>query len=592
MATAGGDFLVQAATYLGAGALAAPLFHRLRLGSIVGYIAAGVIAGPFVFRWLEAEEGVFHVAELGVVLFLFIIGLELSLARLWALRRSIFGLGAAQMLLTGVALAGLTFLSGAFSLHGAIIAGLTLSFSSTAIALQILKDKGELTAPHGARAFPVLLFQDLAVIPLLAVMPLLSAAGDAPAGAASAGGESAWLIAAKAFGAVGVVILAGRFALNPILRLVAVSGSREAFAATALFIVAATALAFSAAGVSMALGAFLAGVLLAESAYRHQIETDIEPFRGLLLGLFFISIGMRLDLSVIAQLWPYVLGGAIGLVLVKTIVLYGVARAAGDSHEVALKTAALISQGGEFAFVVFSLGAAQGLFTPAQASLLAAIVTLSMMATPLMNLAAARLSASAKVAADGLDVAGRNEGHIIIAGFGRVGQIISQVLMSSGVTVTAIDRNPDHIRNAERFGFKVFYGDGGRLDTLMTAGALESRGVILTMDDQQAVNRAVEALKERAPGLPVFVVAHDRLHEISVRPLGPDVVIRETLESSLLMAREALRVLGHPAARIDDFIEEFRKRDRERLLAQMDDGAEARLDLMHKRFETVEAERR
>lgn len=585
MAGAGGsEFLVQAATYLGAGAVAAPLFNRLKLGSIVGYIAAGVVAGPYALNLLHAEEGVFHVAELGVVLFLFIIGLEMSLSRLWSMRHSIFGLGAAQMGATGLVIGGAAYASGHFSAAAAVVVGLTLSFSSTAIALQLLKDRGELNAPHGQRALPVLLFQDIAVIPLLAAVPFLAAAASpGPSG-------QGWSDGLLAAGVIAAIVLAGRYAVNPVLRLVAASGSREAFAATALFIVAATALAVSAAGLSMALGAFLAGVLLAESAYRHQIETDIEPFRGLLLGLFFISIGMRLDLSVIARYWPIVIGAAIGLVIVKTAALYGVARAFGDPHRTALRTAAYVSQGGEFAFVVFSMGAVIGLFASAAASLLAAIVTLSMLTTAIVTALAKRVAAEAPASADGLEGPRRESDHVIIVGFGRVGQIVSQVLTSSGVRVTAIDRNPDHIRNAERFGFKVFYGDGGRLDTLLTAGVLDARGVVLTMDDQPAVNRAVESLKERVPGVPVFVVAHDRMHEIALRPLGPDVIVRETLESSLLLAREALKTLGYADGLVEEFIEEFRKRDRERLLAQADYGAEAGRDLLHRKFQSAQAE--
>ncbi|MBY0423050.1 MAG: monovalent cation:proton antiporter-2 (CPA2) family protein [Parvularculaceae bacterium] len=578
------EFVVQGATFIDAGAVAAPLFNRLKLGSIVGYIAAGVVAGPYALNLLHAEEGVFHVAELGVVLFLFIIGLEMSLSRLWSMRRSIFGLGAAQMGATGLVIGAAAYVSGYFSLAGAIIAGLTLSFSSTAIALQLLKDRGELNAPHGQRALPVLLFQDIAVIPLLAVIPFLAAEGAAAPNADGYGD------AILAFGVIAAIILVGRYAINPVLRLVAASGSREAFAATALLIVAATSLAVSSAGLSMALGAFLAGVLLAESAYRHQIETDIEPFRGLLLGLFFISIGMRLDLSVIARYWPIVVAAAIGLVFVKAAVLYGVARLFGDQHKTALNTAAYVSQGGEFAFVVFGIGAASGIFNGPAASLLAAIVTLSMLTTALATLAARRFTADGPASADGLEGPRREADHVIIVGFGRVGQIVSQVLLNSGVRVTAIDRNPDHIRNAERFGFKVFYGDGGRLDTLITAGALDARGVVLTMDDQEAVNRAVELLKDRIPGLPVFVIAHDRMHEIALRPLGPDVIVRETLESSLRMAREALEILGYGRDQIDEFIEEFRKTDRERLLAQADYGPEAGKDLIHRRYPSAAAE--
>lgn len=573
------DFLVQAAIYLGAGAVAAPLFQRLKLGAIVGYIAAGAAVGPYAFNLVHGEEGVFRVAEFGVVLFLFLIGLEMSLSRLWAMRRAILGLGLAQMAATGGALAAIVYATGYFSTAGAAVVGVTLAFSSTAIALQALKDRGEMSSEHGRRILPILLFQDLAVIPLLAILPFL-------AGAGARGAAHGWGAATAAASVIAVIILAGRYLVNPVLRLVAASGSREAFAATALFIVAATALGVSAVGVSMALGAFLAGVLLAESAYRHQIETDIEPFRGLLLGLFFISIGVRLDLPLIIRELPVIIGAALGLVVIKAGAQYAVGRALGDRHGTALYVAAYVSQGGEFAFVVLGIIAGLRLIPDAAANVLAAIVTVSMLTTVPLAALCRRFSRSA-ASAEGLEAAPRGRDHVIVVGFGRVGQIISQVLTSSGVTVTAIDRNPDHIRNAERFGFKVFYGDGGRLDTLLTAGALDARGVVLAMDDQAAVNRAVEALKERAPAVPIMVVAHDRMHEISLRPFEPDVIVRETLESSLQMARETLKILGHEEGQIDDFIAEFRKVDRERLLAQADYGPEAGKELLAKRFAAV-----
>ena len=366
----GGGFLVQAATYLGAAAIAVPLFNRLKLGSILGYLSAGVVLGPHALSLLKHEEGVFHVAEFGVVLFLFIIGLELSLARLWAMRRSIFGLGFAQMAVTGLLIASAIVATDVMPWPAAVIAGLALAFSSTALAMQLIKDRAESGSKYAARAFPILLFQDLAVIPLLAAIPVV-------AGELISTDQSSGLAAAKAIGVVLALVLTGRFLLNPLLRLVASSGSREAFAATALFIVAATALLVDWAGLSMALGAFLAGVMLAESAYRHQVETDIEPFRGLLLGLFFISIGMRLDLPAIVAAWPVVLGAAAGLVLLKAGVVYGLARAFKAEHREAAKTGAVLSQGGEFAFVIFSLGAAAALFSDAQATLMSASVKLS-----------------------------------------------------------------------------------------------------------------------------------------------------------------------------------------------------------------------
>ena len=576
----GSGFLIQAATYLGAAAIAVPIFNRFKLGSILGYLAAGVVVGPYALNLLNMEEGVFHIAEFGVVLFLFVIGLELSLSRLWSMKRSIFGLGLSQMVVTSAVIGGIFVAAEVMAPAAAIIAGLSLAFSSTAFALQLMKERGELTSSYGARAFPVLLMQDLAVIPLLAAIPFV-------AGAVTDIGGAGWASAAKGAGVLVALVLVGRFALDPILRLVASSGSREAFAATALFIVAATALALSWAGLSMALGAVLAGVLLAESSYRRQIETDIEPFRGLLLGLFFISIGMRLDLSAIAGAWAIVLGGAAGLILIKTAILFALARLFGADNGDALKIGAVLAQGGEFSFVVFSLGVDAALFSSVEASLMSAIVTLSMAATPLMVLVANRLVKRPDESAEGLDVAGADAGHVLIVGFGRMGQIVSQVLTMSGLRVTAIDRNPAHIRNAERFGFKVYYGDGARLDTLVTAGALDSKAVILCMDDPPSVNAAVAGLREKSPNLTIIAVAHDRMHEIDLKPLEADVIVRETLESSLLMAREALARFGHDERTIEDFIQQFRKLDRERLLAQIDYGPDAGRDILQRKFEVT-----
>ena len=578
MATQESEFLVQAATYLGAAAVAVPIFNRFKLGSILGYLAAGVAVGPFGLNLLHQEEGVFHVAELGVVLFLFVIGLELSLSRLWSMRKQIFGLGAAQMAVTGAVIAGIFMAVGVMPATAAAIAGLSLAFSSTAFALQLMRDRGELNTSYGGRSFSILLFQDLAVIPLLAAIPFVAGVGGE--------GGAGWMNALKAAGVIAVLVIVGKYLLDRIFHVVAGSGSREAFAAMALFVVALTSLSVAWAGLSMALGAFLAGALLAESSYKHQIETDIEPFRGLLLGLFFISIGMRLDFNVIFESWWIVACGAIGLVALKAALLYAVVRSAGASHDDSLRTAAILSQGGEFAFVVISLGVSAMLFTDGQSTLMSAIVTISMMLTPLMTAIAERMAKPREDATDALEGPRADRDHVIIAGFGRMGQIVSQVLQNSGVAVTAIDRNASHIRNAERFGFKVYFGDASRLDLLITAGVLEARSIILCMDDPKSVNHAVAVLRERCPNLTIIACAHDRLHEIELRPLNPDVIVRETLESSLTMAREALSRMGHEDRTIEDYIQQFRKRDRQRLLAQIDEGPEAGMDLMHKRFKS------
>ena len=576
MATAEGDFLVQAATYLGAAAIAVPIFNRLKLGSILGYLAAGVAVGPFGLGILHQEEGVFHIAELGVVLFLFVIGLELSLSRLWSMRKQIFGLGAAQMILTGLVIASLFVFAGVMPTPAAAIAGASLAFSSTAFALQWIKDRGELTTPYGRQSFSVLLFQDLSVIPLLAAIPFV---------AGVSGEGNAMEAAAKAVGVVALIIIVGKFGLDRAFRLVASSGSREAFAASALFTVALVSLAVAWAGLSMALGAFLAGVMLAESSFKHQIETDIEPFRGLLLGLFFISIGMRLDLSVIVQFWPVVIGGALGLVAVKSVILFGLSRMMRAGREASLKSAAVLSQGGEFSLVVFTLGVAAALFTSQQATLMAAIVTLSMALTPLLFSLAGRMAREDED--DGAGLAGPEAGsdHAIIVGFGRVGQIVSQVLRNSGVDIIAIDRNPSHIRNAERFGFTVYFGDGARLDVLESAGAANAKAIVLCMDDTQAVNHAAQMLREKYPNIMIAAIAHDRIHEIDLRKLGPDLIVRETLESSIVMARETLARMGFEPATVEDYIQQFRALDRERLLAQIDAGPEAGKHLLKQKFQ-------
>lgn len=586
MANESGDFLVQAATYLGAAAVAVPVFNRLKLGSILGYLAAGIVAGPYALNLLHQEEGVFHIAEFGVVLFLFVIGLELSLPRLWALRRDIFGLGAAQIALTGAVLAAMFMAARVMPLGAAAIGGLSLAFSSTAFALQYLKDRGELNTAYGSRAFPILLMQDLMVVPLLAAIPF--AAGASAQLAEDFDPGKGWASLGRAVFVVAAIIYGARFALNPLLRHVAGSGSREAFAATALLLVVLASLAVSWVGLPMGLGAFLAGVLLAESSYRHQIEADIEPFRGMLLGLFFIMIGARLNLNVIVEEWMIILGGAIGLLLVKAGLLYGLSRVFGARPEDALLTGAVLSQGGEFGFVVFSVGADAMLFTPAQATILSAIVTISMLMTPFLMIAARRSRKKVEHSSDGLETPPSRQGHVVIAGFGRMGQIISQIISAADIDVVAIDNDPLHIRNAQRFGFKVYFGDASRLDVLMTAGAADARAVIFTIDDRAAVNHAVTALRQRVSNAFILAVAHDRLHEIELQKLAPDVIVRETLESSLLVARRALSQLDFSEEIIEDFIEQFRKRDRERLLAQIDAGPEAGREHIYRKFDRAD----
>ncbi len=571
-------FLIQATTYLGATAIAVPLFKKFKLGTILGFLAAGIALGDHGLGLLHAEEGVFQIAELGVVLFLFIIGLEVSLGRLWDLRKDIFGLGLLQWCLTGLLFVFCLLQFSPLSAPAAWIAGFALAGSSTAFALSILEERNELNSTYGNKSFSILLFQDLAVIPLLAAIPFL-----APVASEAAGGIDVVAIG-KAAATVIILILIARFVLNRVFGLVAVSGSREAFAALALFVVAGTALAVSAVGLSMALGAFVAGVMLAESSFRHQIEADIRPFRELLLGLFFIGVGMQLDLNVIAENWLIVICGTFMMLSVKSTIIYFLARMFRTGHEDALKVGAVLSQSGEFAFVVFSLGAAQSLFGVAEATLMSAIVTLSMMLTPIMMIFVGFLP-QRKSAPHGLEeLVEIEEGSVLIVGFGRMGQIISQVLHSSGIKLTTIDNNPYRIEQARKFGSKIYFGDGFDVGLLQTAGVAKVDAVIFALNDNGHMRKAIKGLQVVCPNLKIIVRAHDRLHEMKLMDAGIDHIVRETLESSLEIAGATLNELGKSESFIDDVKAEFRLRDKERLLEQKAGDMYAGKDKMAKPF--------
>ena len=581
MASVGDNaFLLEAATYLGATAIAVPLFKRFKLGTILGFLAAGVALGPSGLGLLRQDEGVFHVAEFGVVLFLFVIGLELSFARLWSLRRTIFGLGLLQMLVTGLLIGAAFQVSGILGAGAAYVAGFALACSSTAFVLSFLEERGELNSPYGTKSFSVLLFQDLAVIPLLAALPIVAMASRAGADEAL---TMDWRPILVALGAIAAVIGLGKFALNPFFRLVARSNSREAFTAAALFVVAGVALLVAEAGLSMALGAFLAGVMLAESSYRHQIEADIEPFRELLLGLFFIGVGMQLDLSVIAAQWLAVIAGTLALMALKGGVLYGLTRAFGAEPGEPPRVAAVLCQGGEFGFVVFSLGVGRGLFDAQFATIASAVVTLSMMLTPLVVKAAAR-SAARTASAQGLDAPDGERGDVLLVGFGRFGQIIAQVLIGAGANVTTVDNDPDRIRTASRFGHKVFFGDGTDAHLLETAGATRADVVIFALNGKDETLAAITGLRERCPKVRIVARAYDRMSAIELMESGADAIIRDTLESALTAAERALGYLGHAEGLIGDFVAEFRERDEARMFAQKEGDLYARADDMLRPF--------
>ncbi|TYO85377.1 monovalent cation:proton antiporter-2 (CPA2) family protein [Oceanicella actignis] len=573
---AGGStgFLEEAAVFLAAGVAFVPIFRRLGLGSAPGYLAAGMVLGPYVSGFVPDAEMVLGFAEFGVVLLLFVIGLELRPSRLWRMRSEIFGLGLAQVALTGALIAGLLAAAGMGG-AAATAAGLALALSSTAFAVQVLRERGDLSRPYGRRAFAILLFQDLAIVPILALVAFL---------APGAGGAPSWQGALIGLAALGALTLAGLYLLQPLLTFIARSRADEVFGAAALLVVTASALAMQAAGLSMALGAFIAGVLLAETEYRHQLESDIEPFRGLLLGLFFMGVGMTIDLAAVAAAWPVAVGGAVGLFALKTASIYGLTRLFGSSHFDAARIGATLGQGGEFGFVVFSTGAASGLFGPSEASMLAAAATLSMPLTPV----AVRLAEFARPAEDespdGMEEPGAApRARVIIAGFGRVGQVVARILLLRGHDVTLIDNSPRRIRMAGTLGDKVYYGDATRIDVLRSAGAEEASIIFLCIDDRDGARHAVEKIKERFPNAAVLADTYDRFSEIELREAGADEVVRETFESAVELARRGLRRLGDGDV-VEEVIEEFRRRDAELTRLQMEYGIEGGLQKMRDRY--------
>ncbi|MEM9234252.1 MAG: monovalent cation:proton antiporter-2 (CPA2) family protein [Pseudomonadota bacterium] len=576
------EFLLQAAIYLGATAVSVPLFRKLKLGTILGFLAAGVLLGPYGFGLLEQEEGVFHVAELGVVLFLFVIGLELSLGRLWSLRTTIFGLGLSQVLITGLIIGAGFYITDLLSLGPAMVIGFALAFSSTAFALSLMQERRELNTPYGTKAFSVLLFQDVAVIPLLAAVPIVAAQ--------MAGGEDGmafeWTAFAWAALALVAVIVFAKYILDFVFKIVATSGSREAFIAAALFTVAGTALIVDMAGLSMALGAFIAGVILAESSFRHQIESDIEPFREVFLGLFFIGVGMQVDLGLVWQNIGIVFAAAAGLILLKGLILFGLARAFGSSKPNSLRVATILSQGGEFGFVVFSLSVESDILGVGMASLLSAIVTLSMIATPILMMVVTRMTKERHDGVETDDLSDVN-GRVLVVGFGRMGQLVNSILQASNVETIAIDSDPRRIKLAAEFGNKVYFGNGTDVNLLVQAGAMNVDAIIFTLNARDQLQHVVEAVRERCPNVRILARVYDRLHEIEMMDVETDYVVREMFESSVELARQTLCFLGFDDATIDGIADEFRERDRERILAQKAEGIYAKKDVMKKPFEAV-----
>lgn len=551
-------FLTQAAVLLGAAAVAAPIGRRLHVGSVLGYIAAGLVIGPSVLRLFYDVDSVLAVAELGVVFLLFLIGLELRPIRLWSMRRTIFGAGSVQVLATGAVIGAIAYVLGVAGPAAAVV-GLALALSSTAFALQVLEEKKELGARHGRIAFAILLFQDLASIPLIALVPLIAARG-------STSGAEAVLAMGKAIGVIGMVVLIGRFALDRIYRVVAASGVREAMTASALLTVIGVALLMQLAGLSAALGAFIAGALLAESEYRHQIEADIQPFEGLLLGLFFIAIGMSLDLWLLQREWLLILSLTLTLIGVKAGVLYLVGLWQGLESRAARRLALTVSQGGEFAFVILGLVVGARLLDESSANLLVIVVTLSMAATPLLLLVddfLARVRKEVQPVYETPTAAG--DGHVVIAGFGRVGQIVGRILRAKGIPFTALDIDPEQVSLVKRFGNEAYYGDASRLDILQSARTDKARAFVLAIDDVEMSLKTADVVRRHFPHVPIYARARNRRHIYRLMDLGVVSTRRETFLSSVDITREVLRGLGTPEAEVRRITETFVVYDRKRL---------------------------
>jgi glutathione-regulated potassium-efflux system protein KefB len=552
--------LMQVALFLAAAVVAAPLAKVLRIGNVLGYLLVGVLIGPyglgFVYSVYEVSS-ILHFAEFGVVLLLFLIGLELRPKRLWAMRHGIFGVGGAQVALTALLLAAIAIVFG-LAWPAALFAGLALSLSSTAFALQMLEEKGELALRHGRLAFAALLFQDLAAIPLIALTPLfaVTAASKAP--------PMELLAAVRAIVVILLVVMVGRYVLDGVIRIVARTRVKEAMTACALLTVVGVTLAMEKAGLSASLGAFIAGVLLADSDYRHQIEADIAPFEGLLLGLFFTAVGMSLNLGLIVERPQLVIAIVAGLLGVKGAVLYVLGRRAGLDQGPSRRLALAIAQGGEFAFVLFTAGVGAGVLEQRVADVLSVAVTLSMVATPLLLLADEMLAPRA-VIARAFDQLPENDGHVVIAGFGRVGQIVARILLAKRIPFTALDSDPQHVDTVRKFGARAFYGDASRPEILDAAQTGKARAFVLAIDNVEASLRTAQMVKQRYPLVPIYARSRHRRHTHQLMDLGVKVIRRETFLSSLDLTRELLRGLGLSERDVRFAVDTFMAADRRRL---------------------------
>ncbi|WP_440221588.1 monovalent cation:proton antiporter-2 (CPA2) family protein [Dokdonella sp. MW10] len=558
MAVEGGaNELVKVVTLLGAAVVMVPIFRRLGLGSVLGYLAGGLIIGPFGIGLFTDPQAILHTAELGVVMFLFVIGLEMRPSHLWSLRHEIFGLGALQIGVCTLALSGVGLAFG-YPLPVAFIGAAGFVLTSTAIVMQLLTERGDIAMSRGQKIVSILLFEDLLIVPLLAIVSFMSPV------VASDPGDSRLASIGIGIAALAGLIAAGIWLLNPLFRLLAAAKAREVMTAAALLVVLGAALLMQLGGLSAAMGAFIAGVLLSESTFRHQLEADIEPFRGILLGLFFIAVGMSLDLAVVAANWPVIVAGVLALMAAKAACIYVVARVLGTHHADALDRAVLMAQGGEFAFVLFAAATAAGVIDATVNANLTAIVVLSMALTPLFVILVRRLVPKPAPSLEGIDKAEDLSGTVLVIGFGRFGQVMCQCLLARGCDVTIIDTDVEMIRSASEFGFKIYYGDGTRLDVLHASGAHRARLIAVCIDDKDAATLIAELAREEFPQAGVLVRAYDREHAAKLVATGVEFQIRETFESALKFGEATLRALGVDEDEAAETAAEMRRRDAER----------------------------
>ncbi|WP_288402549.1 monovalent cation:proton antiporter-2 (CPA2) family protein [uncultured Acinetobacter sp.] len=550
--------LIAPVVLLAAAVIAVPIFKRIGLGSVLGYLIAGLVIGPFGFAFFHDSASILHIAELGIVMYLFVIGLEMQPSHLWSLRREIFGLGTLQIIACAVALTGVGLLFG-FKWQVAFIGAAGFVLTSTAIVMQLLGDRGDIAQPQGQKIVAILLFEDLLIVPLLAIVAFMAPNHVVESTSARLENIGIGLIA------IAGLIAAGYWLLNPLFRLLAAAKAREVMTAAALLVVLGAALLMQVSGLSMAMGAFLAGVLLSESTFRHQIEADIEPFRGILLGLFFLGVGMSLDLSVVKQNWQLILSGVVAMMLAKSLMIYIVARLTKSRHTEALDRALLMAQGGEFAFVLFSAAVSAQVIDNTVKSNLTAIIVLSMVLTPILGILFKRFTETKdSVSLDNVDIAEGLSGSILMIGFGRFGQVTSQLLLARGVDVTIIDNDIDMIQNAEKFGFKIYYGDGCRLDILHASGASTAEAIVICVDSKQTTNRIVELVTHEFPLAKVLVRSYDREHSLHLVKQQVDYMIRETFESAIKFGEVILEQLGVDEDEVRMISNEIRERDNER----------------------------